>query len=391
MDQVQYNTFFALLSRIPDPRQARGQRYAWILLLVILSAGLASGQRTVWAIARWAQAHRGELGVLLGAGVQTIPSPSTFYRAVRQLDVLVLEVGLRSYGLHIQHLTLARHPWPILALDGKELRGASKHGSPVRLLSLVDQEQGIVVGQARVAAGTNELGAAPAFLAEQDLRGKVVTMDAQFTHRHLARQLLEQGADYFMVVKGNQPALHDDLAFYFRSRPVPGEQRWEHHSYDQAHGRQESRQVVGSSALNAYLDWPGVGQVLERTCQRQVRKDAAVSVHTSYAITSLRPQEASVEVLAELWRGHWVIENQTHYVRDDTLGEDRNQMFRGDAPQTLAALRNGLLTHFRHQGFASIAEALRQHAASLSWCLQSLGIPVSDPFIMPHPRRFVGL
>ncbi len=33
---------------------------------------------------------------------------------------------------------------------------------------------------------------------------------------------------------------------------------------------------------------------------------------TSYAVTSIRPQEAGPEDLERLWRGHWGIENRVH-------------------------------------------------------------------------------
>lgn len=40
------------LKRIPDPRQRRGQRYAWETLLLVIGAALVSGQQTGAAIAQ---------------------------------------------------------------------------------------------------------------------------------------------------------------------------------------------------------------------------------------------------------------------------------------------------------------------------------------------------
>lgn len=39
-------------------------------------------------------------------------------------------------------------------------------------------------------------------------------------------------------------------------------------------------------------------------------------------------------------RGHWVIENPFHYVRDVTFGEDLSTALTGHLPQNMAALRN---------------------------------------------------
>ena len=102
--------------------------------------------------------------------------------------------------------------------------------------------------------------------------------------------------------------------------------------------------MVAREDLQERLEWPGVEQALCRTCERVQLKSGTRSPKVRYAVTSLSHEQASVEELAALWRGHWSIENRSHYVRDETLGEDRGQMHRGQAPQALAALRNGLLT-----------------------------------------------
>jgi predicted transposase YbfD/YdcC len=70
---------------------------------------------------------------------------------------------------------------------------------------------------------------------------------------------------------------------------------------------------------------------------------APLHVEVSYGITSLTAEEAGAADVDRLWRGHWTIEDGKHYVRDVTLGEDRHQMYSGNAPQVLAALRNVLI------------------------------------------------
>ena len=74
------------------------------------------------------------------------------------------------------------------------------------------------------------------------------------------------------------------------------------------------------------LDWPGVAQVLRRTCERLVIKTGKRTVEVSYGTTSLPSSPARAAQLEVLWRGRWTIENRKHYIRDVTLGEDRNQM-----------------------------------------------------------------
>ncbi len=50
MDAPQYSDLLSALSAVPDPRQRRGQRYSWSLLLTLITAALASGERNVRAI-----------------------------------------------------------------------------------------------------------------------------------------------------------------------------------------------------------------------------------------------------------------------------------------------------------------------------------------------------
>lgn len=370
MDYRQSTTLLAYLEMVPDPRKRRGKRYSWAFLLTVTCMALASGESTVWGIAQWAQLHGPAILAALKAGYGHIPSPSTFYRTLHRVDIEALEAFVTAYGQGIARQMAEAHTdrlrggtcWHAVAADGKDVRGAAKHGPKVHLVSLVEHGSGLVLGQRRVPDKAYEPYALSHLLDGRDLTGTVITMDALYTHADMAQQILDQGGHYFMVVKNNQPLLREDIASLFAQEPLPGETRWEHTTHGKGHGRLETRRVASSELLNDYLDWPGVGQVVERTCTRVRLADGRASEETSYAITSLGHDQASVEELATLWRAHWTIENRVHYVRDETLGEDRGQIAKGNAPQALAALRNALLTALRARGWDNIAQALRYYA-----------------------------
>jgi len=101
-----------------------------------------------------------------------------------------------------------------------------------------------------------------------------------------------------------------------------------------------------------------------RRCRRTDTRSGKVSCETTYALTSLDRKQAAARQLEALWRGHWTIENQDHYVRDVTMLEDRCQIHKGNAPCVLAALKNGLLAALRYHGWTNIAAAIRHFAAS---------------------------
>lgn len=74
-----------------------------------------------------------------------------------------------------------------------------------------------------------------------------------------------------------------------------------------------------------------------------------------------------------LWRRHWTIENQLHYVRDVSFGEDQCQIHTGNAPQALAALRNGILVLLRYEGWPSPPSAFRHFSIDVQHALRLLG------------------
>jgi predicted transposase YbfD/YdcC len=95
-----------------------------------------------------------------------------------------------------------------------------------------------------------------------------------------------------------------------------------------------------------------------------------------YYVTSLERTAASADQLLAIARKHWgAIENGVHYVRDETLGEDRSTIYRGHAPQNLAALRNAGLNALRSLGTDNFAATLRSFARNPFRLFTKLGYP----------------
>ena len=160
--------------------------------------------------------------------------------------------------------------------------------------------------------------------------------------------------------------------------PLPCDPPWrEHTTLTKGHGRLDQRTLTCTDDLDDYLTWPGVQQVLRRTCERTNLRTGEVSRSVTYALTSLPANETSAATLAEVWRGHWAIENRVHYVRDVTFGEDAHQMHTGGAPQALAALRNAIMNRLRAAGWTNLAAALRYYASAIPEALHFVGLPAT--------------
>jgi hypothetical protein len=130
--------------------------------------------------------------------------------------------------------------------------------------------------------------------------------------------------------------------------------------------------LTATTALNEYLDWPGVAQVGQ--IESVVERDGEVSQETRSFITSAPRQRADAAVLLTWARGHWSIENRSHYVRDVTLGEDASRIRKGCGPEIMAAFRNAAIGLLRATGATNIAETLRRNASQVGSLFTKLGI-----------------
>jgi len=141
---------------------------------------------------------------------------------------------------------------------------------------------------------------------------------------------------------------------------------------DKGHGRHERRTLQATTALNDYLDWPGVAQVGQ--VESVVTRDGKTSCEVRCFITSVPRRRAGAAGLLKWVRGHWSIENRSHYVRDVTMGEDASRVRKDSGPQVMAALRNATIGWLRSTGLTNIAEALRRNAARVNDLFNKLGI-----------------
>ena len=91
---------------------------------------------------------------------------------------------------------------------------------------------------------TNEIGTVAALMDMiPDIAGKTVTTDALLTQRKFARYLLDRGAHFMFIVKGNQKTLLEDVTLVFEMAPEREPDFEEKASL--SHGRIERRGNLG--------------------------------------------------------------------------------------------------------------------------------------------------
>ncbi len=391
MSEADYSVWSGLakqLAEVVDVRSLRGRRYEWAYLLVLLAAALLAGKKSLVGMHDWLRSHEAELVQQLQPRRRCIPSLSTLGRVLQRVNVTLLEQACSRFQRELagecgEAGAMRTRQGKLLvgqALDGKTVCGASAHGELVHLVSLVRHEIGLVYDQEKGGVKKHERRVAETIFARNDLHDTVITTDAMHTCRKQAQQIRRAGGDYLFVVKGNQRALVEAIRDAYTVLPPVGtceEEFWQYETvavHYRGHGRTEHITLESTTALNLYLAFPDVAQVVRRTRQVTRHSTRKTTVSTEYLVTSLDRDRVSLAQIETCRRQHWTIENVVHYPRDESFGEDRSQVHAGNAPQALAALRNAIASLLRIEGWTSLPGGFRYYANHPQLSLQLLGV-----------------
>jgi len=227
---------------------------------------------------------------------------------------------------------------------------------------------------------TNEIGMAIPVLEPLDIADKTITADALLTQRKLADYLLERGAHYLFIAKDNQPTLAADIRLHFAARGEPDFRE----PCSLQHGRLESRAIWSSTALNAYLDFPQVGQVFAIERHTIEKKTGKVSIETVYGVTDHSPESADPARLLGFNRGHWGIEAH-HWILDWNWDEDRCTIRTGHGPENINRLRRFAIGLIKANSKDSVAATIDKLARKVRRVFDYLGMTAN---CTPRGARF---
>jgi predicted transposase YbfD/YdcC len=319
---------------LPDPRVDLTKKHSLIDILVIALCAVICGADSWEEVEAFGQAKHDWLKRFLPLP-NGIPSHDTFYRVFARLDPGAFGACVADWMAGVCEATGLRH----IAVDGKAVRSApgNTFSGCLHLVSAWAAENRLILGQAAVADGSHEIAAVPELLKVLDLSGALVTLDAAGCQKGIAKQVREQGGDYLLAVKGNQPNLHDAVRAVFDracEADFAGVRHDGHEEVGDAHGRHEERYatvIYDPEGLPA--EWPDVAAVVLVGREREVGGANASTAH--YYLTSLR---GTAEQLAGLVRRHWAVENELHWCLDVAFREDA-QKTAGHAGANLGLVR----------------------------------------------------
>jgi predicted transposase YbfD/YdcC len=318
---------------VVDPRTGNAALHNFYELLVIALCTVLCGGQSAVDMALFARSKEPFLRSFLKLE-NGLPSHDTFSRLFRQLDPV-------QFGLAFQRF-MARFSEKIqgvVAIDGKVLRRSFDRASGKSALHMVSAwgcEQRLVLAQIATDAKSNEITAVPKLLEMLSLKGTIVTADALNCQRAIAQQIVDQGGNYVLALKGNQGTLHDDVSTFLDDPACKATVTDQ--TVDADHGRIETRTATASTDI-AWLQedhrWPGLAAI-----GKVVRVRETTSKTTTETAYYLLSTALSGERFNEVARQHWGVENRLHWRLDVVMNEDQDRTRLGNGPNNLAILRH---------------------------------------------------
>ena len=334
-------------SVLEDPRDGLRRRHNLLDMVIIAIAATLGGADGWVAIAQFGRAKEAWFRQFLELP-NGIPSHDTFGRVFSLLAPEAFEACFRAWVASIRTLI----PGEIIAIDGKTLRRSHNRAKGLAALHLVSAwatANRVVLGQVATDAKSNEITAIPELLALLMLKGAIVTIDAMGCQTKIAEQIIDQGGNYVLALKGNQGTLAAEVEEAFIDADAKNYTDVASESLetvDRGHGRVETRRyrTLGNlSGLPRSALWKGMNMIGMVESTRE--SDGKVSRETRFFIGSLG---TGVADFGRAVRGHWGVENDLHWSLDVAMCEDDCRVRETQARENLAVLRHIAMSRLKN-------------------------------------------
>ncbi len=325
-------------AELKDPRVEGKNSHLLIDIIVMAICGVISGASGWEQIEIFAKSKHKWFGTFLDLP-NGIPGHDTFRRVLSRLNAKKFQKCFISWMQSVSENLDGK----VVAIDGKKVRRSYDSGSQkaaIHMVSAWASENRVVLGQVKTEEKSNEINAIPELLKLLEIKGCIVTIDAMGCQKKIANQIIEQGGDYVLGLKGNQSALLNAVEDVFAQADVEtlNSDRFDfYETEDKGHGRKEVRTYFTTDATDLPMaaQWPGIKSIGIVISDRE--ENGKHSTDWRYYISSL---ENDAERFAKAIRSHWGIENSLHYVLDVTFREDECRIRKDNGAENFSVLRH---------------------------------------------------
>lgn len=339
MPSVPQSSIAKHFGQVADPRIERSKAHLLIDILTIAILAVICGADGWVGMESYGKAKEAWLKTFLELP-NGIPSHDTFARVFARLDPEQLQSAFLSWVRSVRDMSEGE----VIAIDGKRVRRSYDEGKgqgAIHMVSAWASQNRLVLGQFKVDDKSNEITAIPELLKVLDLEGCIVTIDAMGTQKTIAQQIVTQGGDYVLALKGNQGGLYEDVQQLFDWAQQQAFEHIDHDFYetlDANHGRIEKRRCWSLGQVEGLVNnkqWPQLTSVAMVEAIREEKGKTSRAVR--FYISSLAPD---AQKLTTAIRAHWSVENPLHWVLDVAFKEDDCRIRTGHAPENLVLLRH---------------------------------------------------
>jgi predicted transposase YbfD/YdcC len=339
----------AYFDELEDPRSTINQRHPLTSVVVIALMAVLAGASGPTSIAQWAR-HKEDFLLRTLDLPHGVPRKDVFRRVLSLLKPAAFQACFAAWlgALRDKAAETTGIEQPVYAVDGKTARRSHDRKNNLGALHAVSvwaSEFGLSLGQVACDDKSNEITAIPEVLRLVDIRGAIITIDAMGTQKAIAAQIVDQGADYVLALKGNQGAMHEAVIEHIDQlveNDFAGVDVRQHTTTETAHGREETRCYTH---LPVPRDLPNKDQWKKLTsigvaitaCVRNGKE----TIEKRYYLSSL---PVGVKRFARAVRGHWGIENSCHWSLDMMFREDESRIRDPHVRENFAWLNRFLLS-----------------------------------------------
>ncbi len=325
-------------SSLTDPRLQGKVRHKLVDIVTITICAVICGCDDWTEVSLYGDKKKDWLGTFLELP-NGIPSHDAFSRVFSMISTDEMERCFLSWVNAVFEKTDGQ----VVAVDGKTLRRShdrSSNKSAIHMVSAWASENRITLGQVQTEEKSNEITAIPALLELLEIKGCIVTIDAMGCQKKIANQIVEQGADYVLSLKGNQGNMHKDIKHFFEDalqKEFDGVESRMVETIDGDHGRVEIRRYYTVNEID-WLEgrekWRELNSLGMVQSERHIGED--ITVENRFYISSLTD---APELFAKAARQHWGVENGCHWTLDIAFREDDCRKRKGNSAANFSRAR----------------------------------------------------